>query len=406
MTNEMERPPTVATVEGQEEQCRFASDQHSNSPAPAPQVATNVVQLKKPRFLLKRADAMRAGTRAAYLVKDFLPRVGVAVMWGPAKSLKTFVVVDLSLHIAYKYEAWHGLRCGAGPVVYCCYEGNEGLRARMEAFHREWCGPADAKEGHPCYVIDMAGILERDHKELIEDIRAQMSPADMPTMVILDTLNRGIVDDGSGKEMGAYINAASAIASAFQCCVLIIHHCGWDRSRVRGSSALIGNCDVEISVTRGGETVITRDGDIVTATVQRAKDMKDGTALAWQVRLVQIGTNEDGEAITSLVLVPTDLPAPGDKKKRLSDPQQLAVRALAELAKSKKARPLPDDWGLPAGMVGIAAEDWRRELESRGDLDATHARAKQRFYELKNGLKKKGVIGERDGLVWSTNLPS
>jgi hypothetical protein len=57
-------------------------------------------------------------------------------------------------------------------------------------------------------------------------------------------------------------------------------------------------------------------------------------------------------------------------------------------------------------MVGIAAEDWRRELESRGDLDATHPRAKQRFYELKNGLKKKVVVGERDGLVWSTDLPS
>jgi hypothetical protein len=57
-------------------------------------------------------------------------------------------------------------------------------------------------------------------------------------LVILDTLNRGIQDENSNKEMVGYLNACDSISKAFDgCAVLIVHHTPHDTDRPRGHSS-------------------------------------------------------------------------------------------------------------------------------------------------------------------------
>ena len=75
--------------------------------------------------------------------------------------------------------------------------------------------------------------------------------------VVLDTLNKSLVgSESKDLDMAAYIRAAEAVRDAFDCVVIIVHHCGWDESRMRGHSSLRGAVDAEMSVTREGDVVI------------------------------------------------------------------------------------------------------------------------------------------------------
>jgi AAA domain len=251
--------------------------------------------------------------------------------------------------------------------------------------------PGD-QEPFPFYFVAAESRLESDHAVLIADIRSQTS-GEIPVCVVLDTLNRSLGgDENSGKDMTGYINAAGMISSEFKCAVIIVHHCGHDESRMRGFSGLGGNVDCQIAVKRD------RSGVIV-ATVIEAKDMPEGATIASRLQSVTVGFDADGEPITSCVIQPAEAPAPAKDKKRLTPMQDMAMRCLAHM-KSSKGQPLPPEWDQHPAAFGVHATAWRKELECRGDMDGKDRRARKRFHELKNALKRKNAIAEREGVVW------
>ena len=114
----------------------------------------------------------------------------------------------------------------------------------------------------PFYLLDVPIDLVADHKTLIEDIGAQVIPT--PAIVVIDTLNRALLgDENKSDDMAKFIRAADAIRTAFDCVVIIIHHCGVVRSRPRGHTSLTGADDAQIAVYRD------KDGDI-TVTVEHS----------------------------------------------------------------------------------------------------------------------------------------
>src|SRR4051812_33101663 len=52
------------------------------------------------RFPLIPFGDLRPSSEPSYLVKGLLPRVGLAVIWGPPKCGKSFWFFDLLLHVA------------------------------------------------------------------------------------------------------------------------------------------------------------------------------------------------------------------------------------------------------------------------------------------------------------------
>src|SRR5215813_13438744 len=102
--------------------------------------------------------------------------------------------------------------------------------------------------------------------------------------------------------MSAYISAADAIREAFHCTVVTVHHCGIDGTRPRGSTALTGAVDAQLSVKRDSS-------DAIIVEVEFMKDGAAGDIIGSRLKQVEVGRDQDGEPITSCVIEPVDVAA-------------------------------------------------------------------------------------------------
>ena len=237
-------------------------------------------------------------TDRRYLVKGIIPYPGLTVIWGPPKSGKSFWTLDLAMHVALGRE-YRGRRVQQGPVVYCCFEGQSGVSARVEAFRQRFL-PEEA-DTVPFYLQPAPMDLIKDHQELIAAIR---DLEEAPVAVVLDTLNRSLNgSENSDEDMGNYIKATDAIREAFNCAVLVVHHCGVNDSRPRGHTSLTGAADARLAVTRDAAKNILVD-------VEFMKDGEGSGTIVSALESLEVGVDEDGEPITSCVVVEAEMTAP------------------------------------------------------------------------------------------------
>jgi hypothetical protein len=233
----------------------------------------------------------------AYLIDDLIPSKGIVLLWGPPKCLKSFLVLDLMFHVAKGWE-YRDRVVRQGAVVICAFEGRHTYPKRVVALRRHH-ELDDKTDKSPIHIMSGKTDLVRDHALLVQKLGEHLGRwgVAQPAAVVLDTLNKSLVgSESKDLDMAAYIRAAEAVRDAFDCVVIIVHHCGWDESRMRGHSSLRGAVDAEISVTR--------EGDVAVATVEEMRDGPDGVQIASKVRIVDCGEDKSGRPCTSLVLVP------------------------------------------------------------------------------------------------------
>jgi RecA-family ATPase len=259
-----------------------------------------------PRFKLMPFDELTPGTARRFLIKNILPRRGLILIWGAPKCGKSFWTFDAVMHVALGWE-YRGLRVHQGPVVCCAFEGAEGFKARAEAF-RQQHGLMGQRP--PFYLTEAAMDLVQDQPALVASIKAQIGKV-MPAVVVLDTLNRSLRgSESSDEDMANYVRAADAVQQAIECAVIVVHHCGHDGNRPRGHSALLGAVDAQIAISRDGVANIV-------ATVERMKDGPEGATIASRLDQVTVGTDEDGDPITSCVTVEAEQAAAQERGPRL-----------------------------------------------------------------------------------------
>jgi hypothetical protein len=347
---------------------------------------------KKQRFPLLPFHKLTLRTSAAYLVKGIIPRVGIIVVYGPPKCGKSLWAFDIAMHSAL---GWHyrGRRVISGIVIYCAFEGADGFNARAAAFRQQHSMRPDTEV--PFYLMPLRMNLVKDHRALIASIREQIG-TENPVSVTLDTLNRSLAgSESSDEDMTAYVNAADAIREAFGCAVIIVHHCGLDSTRPRGHTSLTGAVDAQLAVKRdpAGNTVVT---------VEYMKDGAEGDVIASALQVVTVGTDDDGEPVTSCVIVPVDSAAVRITSRKLNDRQQLALTALADCINDRGRAP-PPDFGLPAGLLVVQVSEWREGMFRCGALDKEAKNPRSDFRRVKHSLQARHLIGERDDLIWAVS---
>jgi AAA domain len=326
----------------------------------------------KQRVVLIPFDDIKMGTEARDLVRGIIPRVGLVVAWGPPKCGKSFWMFDLSMHVALGWP-YRDRRVQQGPVVYCAFEGQTGMETRVEAFRREF--PIETDEPVPFYLQPMTLDLVAHHGELIAAVRQQLGKT-APVLVVLDTLNRSLRgSENDSKDMAAYIAAADTIRAAFDCVVAIVHHCGIDGSRPRGSTALTGAVDAQLSVKRDAS-------DAVLVEVELLKDGAGGDIIASDLRVVELGKDVDGEKITSCVIVPADVPRTAEAGPKLTKNQQTMYAILRE-----------------AGQGGLTVDQWNERIRDVG----VGVKRKADIYDGRNSLRNKQLVREYNGR-WTANL--
>jgi AAA domain len=341
----------------------------------------------KQRFELTRFNAVLRSSSAAYLVKGLIPRGGLTVVWGPPKCGKSFWTFDLAMHVA-RGEPYRDRRVHQGAVVYLALEGGHGFRARIDAFRRE-----HHVDDAPFYLMTDRTDLVKDHEALIIAIRAQIG-AETPALVVVDTLNRSLAgSESKDEDMAAYIRAADAIREAFECSVVIVHHCGIDGTRPRGHTSLTSAADDQHAVSRDAS-------DNIVVTVEWMKDGPEGDTIVSRLEKVDLGMDDDGEAITSCVVVPAEASTPAARGKKVTGTKKVALDILRKAIAEAPAVP-PASNHIPRNTGTTLVETWRtyayQGTITESDKQDTRKRA---FARAAEKLQAANLIGIWNGYVW------
>jgi hypothetical protein len=344
-----------------------------------------------PRIKLIAFNDIRLSTQRRDLVKGLIPREGLVVIWGEPKCGKSFWIFDLMMHVALGWK-YRGRRIQQGSVVYCAFEGQHGFEARVEAFRQRHL--PEQPNHIPFYLEPLTLDLVSDQQELIAAVRTQLRGA-APVAVVLDTLNRSIRgSESKDEDMAAYIAAADAIREAFQCVVIIVHHCGINGDRPRGHTSLTGAIDTQLAVKRDASCAVIVE-------VELAKDGPQGDKIVSRLEVVEVGLDEDGEPITSCVVVPSE--ANGTTPKSASGQAAVALKLLHR-AMCDEGVPAPADRNIPTGQKTVVRMDaWKRYCANGIADDWTKRDSKQKaFKRAAQKLQEGGFIGVWGGFVWPT----
>lgn len=226
-----------------------------------------------------------------WLVKHVIPADAVGVMFGGSGTFKSFIALDLALHVAHGLN-WLGKRTRKGRVLIVAAEGGSGLWRRIVAWHREhrikW-------QGVDLWVLPMAVDLGTDAARVRE---AAAALGIEPDLVIVDTLSQTFSgEENSAAEVAAYLRELGLwFRATWHAAVLVVHHTGHQATeRPRGSSAIRSNVDFLFGVFRDEKEML--------ATMECAKQ-KDGEPIepmTFGLKVVDLQPDEDGDPITSLV---------------------------------------------------------------------------------------------------------
>jgi KaiC/GvpD/RAD55 family RecA-like ATPase len=355
------------------------------------------------RFPLTRFKDVQVSQSRNYLVKGLIPRVGLVVVYGAPKCGKTFWVTDLTLHLALGRE-YRGRRVEQGAVVYIACEGERGLAGRLLAFRCRCLAPEDNAD--PPFLLlptrlDMVGEVEL----LVSEIAGQVGD-ERPVAIVVDTLNRSLRgSESDDRDIADYIKAADRLREAFDCAVIIIHHCGIDDRRPRGHTSLAGAADAQLAVKR-------ENGDVVVR-VEWMKDGPQGDEIVSKLEVVEIGLDEDGDPMTSCVVVPSADHRTSRATVALS-PRLRRARELLESTIERAGHVMdePGDISLVAKRV-IAArmDEWREQcylslpVDSAGGSEAEREAKRKAFKRVRADLAAKGLTKESSGWVWIVGRP-
>jgi hypothetical protein len=295
--------------------------------------------LERFRAALLDTDAVEAMPPAEPLIADWLDLDTLAVIYGPPGVGKTFLSVDMALHVA-SGTYWHGRDVASGPVLYVIGEGARGIGKRTRAWkehHRLYSGGRHAIRWLP-EAVQLGDAMQ-------VEAFAQLAAEVRPSLIVFDTLARCTVgvEENNATTMGVVVEALDAIRRESGACVLCLHHTGKDVSLgARGSNALKGAIDTEIEVSA--------DSGRVSLALRKQKDGLDGLRL----ELERIAVAD------SCVLVPAGS-APSGPKLRASLVQALdALEAVA----------------IPGG---VASGAW---FKSSGMPESSFYRARKQLLDL------------------------
>jgi hypothetical protein len=339
--------------------------------------------------------------RKHWLVKHFLGAGEMSAIYGMPGAAKSALAGDLGAHVAAGLP-WFGRQVSQGAVLYIAAERGALVKRRMAAW-RLHHDIEDVPLGIVAKSIDLRSN-RKDADAVIECCdRLQKAFGHDPRLVIIDTLSRVLAggDENAPRDMGHLVANLAHVQEGTGANVLVIHHVPQGQLRLRGHGSLLGSMDTTVSLEKSSS-------GSVTATIDKNNDGPEGQAIAFRLAGVELYRDpETSETTTAPVVIRSEIVShrAGSKKKPLSPKHERARRTLAVLASGNLAKPAPDDWGLPAAINVVPADAWRDALLRDGILDKEGTDVRKRFWDLKNRLVVKNVVGERDGYVWIADLP-
>ena len=344
------------------------------------------------RFKPTRFGEIVMNTEPAFLVDGLLPSDGLALIYGPPKSGKSFWAFDVGLHVALGWD-YRDRRTRQGTVVYIAAEGERGLSARTAAFRQDKLGEDD-DHNPPFYLLTTRLDLARDVERLTQDLLA--AGIEQTALITIDTLNRSIGgSENKDEDMSAFVAAADQLRERFGGLVLIVHHCGVNSERPRGHSSLTGAVDAQLKAERSTSGKVIVD-------VEFMKDGSEGDRIVSVLIPITVGTATDGSDITSCVIEPGEAEAavkPGGKRPKLPAAARIALNTLRKAIDEAGEDP-PASNHIPSAARVVSVEGWRRYYYAGTASDLSIEARKKGFQRAREALQAAGTIMLHDDLCW------
>ena len=345
-----------------------------------------------------------------WLIEDWLPKNGIAAVYGHPGSGKSFFTLDMAAAVAAGSQ-WAGKHVEQGLVVYVVAEGQAGFRNRLFAMQQAGKIAADAPFVFIPTPIDLQSP-EGDLSALVETITEVWDQAKFPpALIVIDTLSKTF---GAGKEntddMVSYVNNCQRISSHFECCTLVVHHRPKDTESndLRGHSSLRGNIDT---------TILIQAGDIKSATTLKQKDGEADIVVRFKLNSVVIGEDKRGKEITTCLTeiiqgeVAMQAMDPVERaKSRLTGHKKMALRAIEDVIANVGVEPPgeipPHSINRYRTWKAASADQIRDRLQnefvalSDNDSDKSGDNARRNMFRVLKDLKAAGILGSYGDFVW------
>jgi hypothetical protein len=338
------------------------------------------------RYELRTADELARAESAPYRVKQIFLQESIAAIYGASSSGKTFLGLDIAFAISDGRE-WFGHRVTPCDVLYIALEGESGQAQRVKAY-RERHG-ADAGQRLKFITSPFSLLFSDDATALIATIA---EAGIQGGVIIIDTLNAATpgMDENTSADMGAAIAATKRIREECGGLVILIHHTGKDATKgLRGHSSLPAALDSIIEVIRDGDRRLWR--------VAKSKDGEDGAEIGFRLEVLEVGEDEDGDPVTSCVVVHDLAAVDSGRSGRLpkGGNQRLIWDALGPMF---TASPHFGKAGAPPGRPCLELEGAVAALRDR--LTCDPKRKAERVRAALGGLVNRGALKLEQGWLW------
>jgi hypothetical protein len=331
---------------------------------------------KLPKLTVTRFADIDREPRKVWLVQDWLGAAEFSCVFGKPGSGKSALVGDLACHVAARWE-WFGRRVRGGAVLYVAAERAALVARRFAAFRLR-------HDVHDLPLSLVSGSVDlRTNQTYVDALAAHAELLPEPAaLIVVDTLSRALAggDENAPKDMGALRDNLLRLQERTGAHVLVVHHIPADGTpRLRGHGVMLGSFDTTICVEK--------QGDVRTATLDKANDGLDEGRIAFELHSVTIAPADgDDPETTAPVVMAAETPARPPADQKLPERYRLALDALRDT--------MFDNKPVPIGL-------WRAELLKRGIVDKDAKNPRENFRRIKIKLQALTRLGERDGLVWA-----
>jgi len=382
-----------------EEIVKAASDPYADfdtipNPEPQPEKPKATIIIpnaeQKPIFWLKDAEPVLT---SSYLIKGWLGRGQMSVVYGPSNVGKSFFCLDMALCVSASVE-WQGSKVKGGPVLYLATEGGNAFQSRCVALRKQYGITHAPLAVRPSPVdllrpeSDLAGLIELC-KSIEADIGEPLS------MIVIDTLSRAMAggDENGPTDMTSFIANADALRDVTGAHIMIVHHSGKDTAKgARGHSSLRAATDTEIE--------LEVEDKLRTATATKQRDLEPQEPFVFALKVHELGKDEDGDAVTTCTIEQADADDVADmnQKRPSGANQKVVVSAFKQLRGEGIGGENPTGPGWPeSGRFWCIDEERLREF-ARGKM--TSANPSGAYTAAIKGLISSGYMVQNEAKIW------
>ena len=214
------------------------------------------------RRLLSVSDLQTLYSPPDTLVDGLLTAGSVVLMWGAPGTGKSMLATYLAGSVATGRD-FAGRMVSPRPVVYVAGEAPRSIAGRVLAYQSHYGAlpPRSFMLSAGAYALQN----ERDVEGLAHRIRAVIQDegtlASAPGLIILDTfaaLTAGVSENDSQAVGPVMRNIRRWLVEPFGSSVIVVHHSAKTGETYRGSSALLGDVDLEWRVERPRGSAVTQ----------------------------------------------------------------------------------------------------------------------------------------------------